>query len=541
MSSQLQDPAKSAWFGDDNGIYYPQHQSNEVLLSAALAEVCTLSVAAATITTAAKIACATAPPVAPLQIVIPDDNQAFVQPLLSPVSPRKGRSPVPLPHRQPISLVPFSESEEFALPWQPHTIFNLQDTDDESEAADRTNLHDEAKPTSLSGEPNLFDMPAKGPGGLGLAGGAPAFLAMSMSSSSARSPSLVDSVAAPFLALGPSFAMPCAQNAEQTIARNSALVLVSLQVAALQGAEARVRQCSPQLEHNVKLLLHLWRNEHIGPILHVHHIDIDSHPDLGSGGWDQHKRLKASTSSSALSSPFHLSKRGIQVLPWAEPVDGEQVLHKTSISAFLGTNLEARLKRSNCRGILLVGLSTSNDITSTVQQARGACFDVVVAEDACADFGVPARNFKLSQGSDTQAPLPFSRMDKGWDARECHEFALAQLARGGFSGSTARVLCTEECAKDAARSVTVSSFVFLFCLPACFLRSFLASCRRQSLSDVARVLCEPASKDLVPINSCAEDIFYIHIQCLRFLMKPDERFLLCIPYTLVFEDFPQKA
>ena len=98
---------------------------------------------------------------------------------------------------------------------------------------------------------------------------------------------------------------------------------------------------NPHAEQNVARLLTAWR-ETARPIYHVRHDSLEpqSHYRPGQPGND----FKAE----------------------ARPLTGEPIIAKHTNSAFIGTNLEARLRASGHRVILIAGVITNNSVEATV-------------------------------------------------------------------------------------------------------------------------------------------------------------------------------
>ncbi|HEX2411127.1 MAG TPA: cysteine hydrolase family protein [Solirubrobacteraceae bacterium] len=72
--------------------------------------------------------------------------------------------------------------------------------------------------------------------------------------------------------------------------------------------------------------------------------------------------------------------------PEAAPLDGEPVVTKHVNSAFIGTDLEAQLRRSGASSVALVGLTTDHCCSSTARMAGNLGFETWVLGDAMATF-----------------------------------------------------------------------------------------------------------------------------------------------------------
>jgi nicotinamidase-related amidase len=88
---------------------------------------------------------------------------------------------------------------------------------------------------------------------------------------------------------------------------------------------------------------------------------------------------------------FAPGTRGVEIHPLVAPVDGEPVVVKAHPNAFLGTELDARLREAGAepdgtveRGLVIVGMMSSMCVDATVRAAADAGYAVTVAHDACA-------------------------------------------------------------------------------------------------------------------------------------------------------------
>ena len=72
--------------------------------------------------------------------------------------------------------------------------------------------------------------------------------------------------------------------------------------------------------------------------------------------------------------------------PEAQPLDGEPVITKDVNSAFIGTDLEERLRADGVTAVALVGLTTDHCCSTTARMAGNLGFDTWVLGDAMATF-----------------------------------------------------------------------------------------------------------------------------------------------------------
>lgn len=120
-------------------------------------------------------------------------------------------------------------------------------------------------------------------------------------------------------------------------------------------------RCNPGAERMVADLLAGWRRTG-RPIVHIRHDSTE--PDSGYRP----------------DRPSHAFK------PEAMPLAGEPVIGKSTNSAFIGTDLEARLRASDARPLVVVGVATSNSVEATVRMAGNLGFETWLVDDACFTF-----------------------------------------------------------------------------------------------------------------------------------------------------------
>jgi nicotinamidase-related amidase len=71
----------------------------------------------------------------------------------------------------------------------------------------------------------------------------------------------------------------------------------------------------------------------------------------------------------------------------AIPIDGEPVIAKRTNSAFIGTDLEARLRAAGIGTLIVAGVITNNSVEATVRMAGNLGFATLLVEDAAFTFG----------------------------------------------------------------------------------------------------------------------------------------------------------
>ena len=155
-------------------------------------------------------------------------------------------------------------------------------------------------------------------------------------------------------------------------------------------------------ERNALVLLDHFRSAS-APVFHVRHLSLEEGSPLRGAG-SEYK-------------------------PGFGPAGDENVIEKTVNSAFIGTDLEARLRDGEIRKLVICGLTTPHCVSTTTRMGANLGFQVTLAGDACAAF---ARNADVS--FDGGPPL---------SPEECHRSALAHL-----HGEFAEVMATPSICDD---------------------------------------------------------------------------------------------
>ena len=119
---------------------------------------------------------------------------------------------------------------------------------------------------------------------------------------------------------------------------------------------------NPDAEKKAAALLNAWR-ETKRPIFHIRH------------------------DSREPQSHYRPGQPGNQFKTEVAPLPGEAIVAKQTNSAFIGTDLEARLRATRSNIVVIAGIITNNSVEATVRMAGNLGFDTYLAEDACFTFG----------------------------------------------------------------------------------------------------------------------------------------------------------
>jgi nicotinamidase-related amidase len=156
----------------------------------------------------------------------------------------------------------------------------------------------------------------------------------------------------------------------------AALLLIDLQQA-IDHPDWGVRN-NPDAEKNVARLLAHWR-VHRRAIFHVRH------------------------DSTEPASHFRPGQTGNDFKPETAPLPGETIIAKATNSAFIGTDLEKRLRDGGHDALVVAGVITNNSVEATVRMAGNLGFRTWLAEDGCFTFGRKDWNGVMRSAEDIHA------------------------------------------------------------------------------------------------------------------------------------------
>ncbi len=141
---------------------------------------------------------------------------------------------------------------------------------------------------------------------------------------------------------------------------------------------------NPDAEANMARLLAEWRRQQ-RTIYHIQHM------------------------STKANSPLRPELPGNAIKAIVAPQADEPVIQKQVNNAFVGTDLESRLRSANSRSLVIIGLTTDHCVSTTARMAGDLGYQTVVVADA------------------TAAHERQSYDGKFYSAETVHELALANL------------------------------------------------------------------------------------------------------------------
>ena len=124
------------------------------------------------------------------------------------------------------------------------------------------------------------------------------------------------------------------------------------------------RRWNDAVDSNGLALISAWRRTG-RPIIHVRHDSLSPKSVLAPGH------------------PGNAFRPGFQ------PVGDEPLVSKSVNSAFIGTDLDLRLKRLGARHVVVFGISTDMCVSTTIRTGANFGWDMVLVPDACDCFDLP--------------------------------------------------------------------------------------------------------------------------------------------------------
>lgn len=161
---------------------------------------------------------------------------------------------------------------------------------------------------------------------------------------------------------------------------------------------------NPQAERNIARLLGAWRRAGL-PLFHIQHL------------------------SGLSNSPLRAGSPGAGIKDIVRPLADEPVIQKRVNSAFIGTDLEARLRRGDFDTLVITGLTTNHCVETTTRMAGNLGFEAYLVSDATATFDRMGPDGRLHRAEDIHA-MTLVNLHGEFATITDTEEVLAWLARG---------------------------------------------------------------------------------------------------------------
>jgi nicotinamidase-related amidase len=161
----------------------------------------------------------------------------------------------------------------------------------------------------------------------------------------------------------------------QLLAKRTALIVIDVQKAFDEWEASCKGRNNPDAVMHIAELLANFRAKG-APIIHIRHASLKS------------------------GSRFHVDRPGYAVKEEAREHEGEPVIVKHVNSAFIGTDLEARLRKAVIDTVVIVGATTNHCVETTTRMAGNLGFDAKLVRDATWTFdrdGVDGERFTAEQ------------------------------------------------------------------------------------------------------------------------------------------------
>lgn len=181
----------------------------------------------------------------------------------------------------------------------------------------------------------------------------------------------------------------------------TALLVIDVQQGMAEREAAGERRNNPDALANMARLLEAFRARGL-PAIHIRHASTEAH-----------SRLRPEL-------PGHR--------PMAETREreGEPVLVKSVNSAFIGTDLEQRLREERLETLVIVGATTDHCVDTTTRMAGNLGFDARLVEDACFTFDRVGFGGRAERAEDIHH-MSLSNLDGEFATIETTDTVLAAL------------------------------------------------------------------------------------------------------------------
>lgn len=148
-----------------------------------------------------------------------------------------------------------------------------------------------------------------------------------------------------------------------------------------------VQRVAPSLERTVEVLA-AARAARID-VVHVQNAWREGHPDI-----NPHTPWQADAKAAGRSTE---GTWGVEFFAPVAPIDGEFVVRKRAVSAFVGTELERLLHVRDISTLVLAGGVTNFAVEGTARDASDRGYRVIVLEDCCETVSDEWQAFSMTQ------------------------------------------------------------------------------------------------------------------------------------------------
>ena len=180
-----------------------------------------------------------------------------------------------------------------------------------------------------------------------------------------------------------------------------ALVLIDVQKGFLEREAHGDRRNNPEAVPNMGRLLAAFRQAGL-PVFHIRHASAEAN------------------------SVFRPERPGYASMDETREIAGETVIVKNVNSAFIGTDLEKRLRAAGIETLMLAGATTNHCVETTTRMAGNLGFDARLVSDACFAFDRIGHSGRQERAEDIHA-MTLSNLDGEFATIETTDTVLAAL------------------------------------------------------------------------------------------------------------------
>ena len=145
------------------------------------------------------------------------------------------------------------------------------------------------------------------------------------------------------------------------------------------------------LERSVLLPIDMQQAHDMPPYPRRWNSEVDSNGLALLGAWRAAGRaiIHVRHDSVTPGSNFAVGAPGNAFRGGFEPQPGEPIVSKSVNSAFIGTDLDLRLKRLGAKHVVVFGISTDMCVSTTIRTGANLGWDMILVPDACDCFDLP--------------------------------------------------------------------------------------------------------------------------------------------------------